>query len=278
MNILTPKDQTAEIFPENSMQEETIATIENGKENFPFPETLLEEKMLSKEDKELLQQQWNIYNRLKGVQIINNLKLRMEAGLPVLTKGTLVHGTSILSETEENALNISKIKSFAENGVLSGEFLGIPEDLETNYCADFYKVPENMSIQEYSDYINTKIKLGVVPLSSPESFKLPSKKSSSEIAIIINTHNKDIQDLTQYDAYNAWGFSKMKNIVNEKGLLRGPRYDGKMSAILGGIPANFISGLIVGSKLLQIQPDTIRILRENFGKEVIIFDEMGNIL
>lgn len=105
-----------------------------------LPPTMRHDRPLSAEDLETVRQQWQLLHEISTVLIPNEIPIRRAAGLPELPRGTLAHGT---------VFDLDKMRSIAERGIVSGEMIGIGEDGETHYCADFFRVPEDMSIGEY---------------------------------------------------------------------------------------------------------------------------------
>ena len=68
-----------------------------------------------------------------------------------MPQGTFVHGT---------VFTLEKFESIIKNGIISDDFLEIPEDGETFYCADFFRVPTDQSVADYLELCNEPITTG----------------------------------------------------------------------------------------------------------------------
>jgi len=243
--------------------------IENNlktQENRTLPqETIFNDKQLCSEDLLLLQQQWNVFSELRKVTILENpIKRRRQEGNPDLSQGTLIHGTSY---------DLEKLKKIKESGILSGELIGIPEDNETHYCADFFKVPEDMSVTQYSDWCN---QLRTTPsglkMKKGEGNRLSFGYRSTGISFIIDASDPRLQKLLKYDAYDSDSSERMKNIINHLPNTRNPN---DTSSILVGIPSNFISGLIIGE---GIKSEEVKEIKQIMGDEPIIYNSKGEVI
>lgn len=252
--MLNSIEDTSSHINEDSMGQNKIHEYDKD-DSYSLPEKIYKYKSLDNLDKEKLNQQYQLYLKLSSLFIPNDLFLREKAGVPLLSSWTLVHWTPF---------DLDVLKSIKQKWILSWEILWIPEDNETNYCADFFRIPSNMSIAEYKEWINTPIMKGSVRLQHPEKTKL-----SSNVTIIINTHNKTVAPLLEKDAYKKWSW--MENIVTN--LLN---YD-HLSAVLYWIPANFISWLIIPERILA-DNENIKSLQNIFWPDVLLFDRNWNKL
>jgi len=233
-----------------------------------LPETMLNHKEISEEDKQKIVKQWNLLHDLSLINLPNDISLRQQTGLPELAEGTLIHGTTF---------DIQKLAEIQKNGVISGEILGIPEDCETNYCADFFRVPENMSVKDYvawSHEMEPPKEGSILKMRRMESRYLAGK--NKQITVIINTQNKEIESLLEMEAYTR-GYDKMRTMITGLPVNKDSEKAKRIAAVLCGIPGNFISGLIIPTKVCEDEKNITK-LREMFGENVLLFDINGNIL
>lgn len=239
-----------------------------------LPSTTLFEKELTASELLKLKKQWSLFQKLKGVKTTNPLKLRVQKGLPELLAGTLVHGTKYSRE---------KIKNLKEEGVLSGELIGIPEDSETHFCADFFKAPETVSVRDYIEWYHTLDKTHGIDgsvskiRSKMERAFLPNKSSrtNDQIGIVIDPNVAELKNLLRMDPYTAEGGKEMEAIVSQLPYRPDSAEGQRLSAILCGIPGNFISALILPDKLAH-DKDEIKFMKSVFGEDVLLFDMSGN--
>lgn len=149
----------------------------------------------------------------------------------MLSKGTLVHGLRF---------GVNEVSSIANSGILTGQALGIPEDGETFYCADFHKVPDDMSIDEYNEQFFYRD--GRCPFGN-------GLRGSHSIAFIIEPR-EEAEELLSYDCYknNTAESEITKTFVNVRGL---PSNEEKASSILYGVPKSLFKGIVIGNALLN---------------------------
>ncbi len=100
-------------------------------------------KELAPQPLDILNLQLAEHTRLNETPLLSELKDSLATGNTLLPTGTLLHGTSI-----EN------IESIATYGVMSGELFDKNEDRETNYCADFFRLQEDISVGDYTKLIS----------------------------------------------------------------------------------------------------------------------------
>lgn len=236
-------------------------------DNVPFLPNARFDKTLTPEDMQLLQQQWNILNELRKVRVDENPILkRKELGGTDLPQGTLIHGTSF---------DLEKLRQIADLGIVSGELVGIPEDNETHYCADFFRVPENMTVSEYLEWCSKPITKGILRMKRGEFNYLPMPiKSDRQIAFIFDTSDTRLEPLLKYDAYDPAANEKMQNIINILPRDVDPSPSRTTSAILAGIPGNFISGLIISELITEPEVEEVK----SIFKGLPIFRVSGEIV
>lgn len=204
-----------------------------------------------KEIENFLANQKKLYDKLKEIPIINNnLKIDVSNGKVVFEKGTLVHCA--------DRCNYEKLVNIQENGILSGDLIGISEadNAETFYCADFYRANEEIDSNKLFDRINESDSFNC---RGPFS---PNWKNCLKLAFIINPNAK-LQDLLDTDMYqeknNNNSMQYMLNLLKD---YKTEKY-GQVAAIPYGIPSNFISGIVVGDYLLQSK-EYMQVLQELF--------------
>ena len=133
------------------MQEDfTLPTHE-----YKLPEYEDQDKKLGPEQLEIVKTQLDDFETISALSLVSNLRNGLNSGNTRLPLGTLIHGTTI-----EN------LDSIAKHGVMSGEFFGKPEDGETHYCADFYKVREDSNIASYTEFISSPEELSSLKMQS----------------------------------------------------------------------------------------------------------------
>jgi len=201
--------------------------------NILFPSEMIFDKELTIEQLNLLESQYKKFLTISKEKMdINQYQLYLDKNKkPYFPKGTLIHGTTSSLKT---------LKKISETGILACEFLGMYEDCETFYCADFHRVPNDILVSTYdSEFI-------------PDG-KTPFNKMNNNIGLVINPTSK-LGGLLYYDLLDSKfdNNPEARNIINTNSIPRDflGKNRGKGSAILGGIPANAISGIILGDKLV----------------------------
>lgn len=225
----------------------------------------LYDKEVTPEQRKFLREQVNRFNEIKDSDIKRvGLKTDVD-GKIILDEGTLLHGTSF---------DKTKLKSIKEKGIIGAEFHGECEELETLYCADFFRVSETMKMNEYSEFCRGRDK----GIYRGEKKYLPVNSRSGGIAFIVNP-SKDIDDLLAMDVYRDNIHTEdMKGIVNFE-VLDSDRFYGikdRLAAPLYGVPENAISGIWVGDDV-KLDIDKIKFLEEQF-PDVYIIDKEGTII
>ena len=175
-------------------------------------------------------------NRFYEIQSSIESKINFELdknGKVMLKKGTLVHGIGFVDP--------KTIKSISETGILTGQAIGIPEDQETYYCADFYKVTKDEPMEELNNEIEDN--------NGRTPFNQRPLLTTKKLAFIIEPR-EEIEELLKYDCYldNTEESKITKKFVNEKGL---PLSKEKGAAILYGVPSQAITGIVIGSEMLE---------------------------
>lgn len=196
-----------------------------------IPSSFLMEIPLSKRQEEIFIKQINLFNDIKEMDIsLGDINLD-DDGRVLLEEGMLIHGTHFRVPILDNII---------KTGILSGQAIGIYEDGETYYCADFHRVTSDMSMKEYSDnfiYRDDRCPFG------------NGIRGASSLAFIVNPV-EEAKELLSYDCYRDGTVESVitKSFTNEAGLLP---YHEKLSSILYGVPSNLICGIVLGNKLLE---------------------------
>jgi hypothetical protein len=230
-----------------------------------FPAQAIFDKQLDADDMNLLQNQWDRFNRLRNIALSENpIMRRRKYGGPDLTQGTLLHGTQY---------DPDRLKNIMDLGVVSGELIGIPEQDETHYCADFFRVPENMSVAQYMDWCSEFIMKGSARMKKDEFNYLPAPgKMDYQMAIIVDTTNPLLNDILKYDAYDAKSHKLMRgftsNLVRE--VTASPSR--ATSSLLVGIPGNFISGILASDSFSR---NELHAIKDIIGKSIPLFNTRG---
>jgi hypothetical protein len=216
-----------------------------------FPSKMVFDKEISKEAKTRLQEAYNLFCEIrdKDEKIISKVPTT-ENGQSVFEKGTLLHGMVYDEE---------KIKSIARTGIVASEFFGVAENNdETYYCADFFKVTETQTVEQYVAFVKNQFGM--------EKQRLPihlEKTVGSNIfggyggcmAFVIDPNNPQIQQLLEKDSYTN---ADIETEFNHNLLDKRER----LSAILCGIPSNYISSILVSNQIAQ-DKSKIDFLTEN---------------
>jgi hypothetical protein len=251
------------------MNESELSSVEElhrvGK-ILPLPLEMRTDRVLGEQEQAILQQQWQEFNRLKSeVDSINRLKERKSSGLPELAQGTFIHGAFYNPEI------LTRVMS---TGILSGELVGVPEDSETHYCADFFKVPEDMTVDEYMKWCKNTSQDGNIITKKPEFNYLPIPgKRTKQIGFIIDVTDIRLRSLLKYDAYGSEEQDSMGNIVGNLPVELDSEKSKGLAAILVGIPSDFINGVIIGDQITEEEREEIK---EIVGDNVLAFTTQGD--
>ncbi len=202
-------------------------------ERADIPELTIFEKSptLTPEQSSELQQQWETFWRLRSEKV-------EQAADTTIPEGALIHQLSYSSET---------FKQILDSGVVSGELAfndksAVPEDSETHYCADFFVNNKPRSVDDYVTFANERVTVGSLKRGRAEQFSLPTERNSN-IALVVNPNQPELDELL---VKSGTGADKRSL---EGWPIRFPNESENHRAVLVGIPANFISEIIIGSRL-----------------------------
>lgn len=211
--------------------------------NIKFPKEMVLEKKLTLEQRNLLEYQYQRFLNIGNISLDSNqYQLHLDDNRNVyLPKGALIYSSDVLPKT---------LKEISEKGILAPEFLGNKRNNNNFYCADFYKV-------------NTDTLLSCMNKKFSKNDYSPFNKVNNKIAFVVNPSSK-IGGLLYYDLLD----SKFDNNKEVRDIIK---YDDSLSkiinkdasAILVGIPANCISGIILGD-LVTLNSKLIRELEKLF--------------
>lgn len=245
------------------------------------------DKMYPRNSKKIIKNQIELFNNLKDLKIKKkSYKIGDEV---ILKKGTLLHGTY---------KNIEGLKEIAKNGLVSSDFIegrrskypscvGVWNLKKTIHLKDYINFYSGGTVSIMNND-GSKRKTKVIPYDemnnimnnftkdkncfrwymeqTKEARFLPSL-SQDEVQIgIIFANNKYIKELLKKDILNNMTDKEVKPFVNPKYYdifiidrkNKDDFFTDRESAILYGIPSNFIEGIIVGRKYEK----NIKILNE----------------
>jgi len=255
---------------ETSYKSQRIREV--SQDHFPDIHNKLEQGgRFSSEEEAILTEQWQLMYMLSKLDFPNDIALRSKLGLPELAEGTLVYGTDFSLET---------MQSIAKQGILSGRLLEMDGDGEGRPCVDFFRVPKNLSVRDYMEWCG---ELDNPSLSKTkqrmESEQLPHKESpylwrynGNAVAFFCNTQNAEMDKLLKTDIS---GQKREDVSKSETSLLDAPLQERKgVVSVLGGVPSNFISGIVLPDKVMR-NGNLVDQVQELFGDHVLIFDVLG---
>ena len=185
--------------------------------------------MINVHQKQVLKEQKERFDKLKELPFKDS-DVILEDGKVMLKEGAIIHGIS--------AFSVEKMDNIRKTGILTGQALGITEDGETYYCADFHRVSKDVSLEDYNkefQYVDGRTPFG--------------GKGKATLAFVVDP-NKDNEELLKYDCYREGKEADFtRSYVNMYGLPVSD-YD-KVSSILYGVPSNQIVGAVLGEKLIE---------------------------
>lgn len=238
---------------------------------------IVKSKLSGKPKKIMLEQIENYYDVKNSEYISQN---RFENGENVLLKkGTLLHGTYKNIEGLKSILDDGLISSWFTYGRLSKypSSVGVWNLKEDCLLKDYINFYSGGTI-EYKNFDGKKIKTSVIPynemknimnvIDTDQCFRwfieqtkearfMPSLvQNLVQIGIIFDNNNKYMENLLKYDILNQNNINdkNVKKFVNpyyykkfiKDRLNKDDFFTDRESAILFGIPANFIEGILVG--------------------------------
>ena len=238
---------------------------------------IVKSKLRGKPKKIMLEQIENYYDAKNSEYISQN---RLEKGENVLLKkGTLLHGTYKNIEGLKSILDDGLISSWFTDGRLSKypSSVGVWNLKKECLLKDYINFYSGGTI-EYKNFDGEKIKTSVIPYNemknimnlidtnqcfrwfmeqTKEARFMPSLvQNVVQIGIIFDGNNKYMENLLKYDILNQNNINdkNVKEFVNpyyykkfiKDRLNKDDFFTDREGAILFGIPANFIEGILVG--------------------------------
>ncbi len=204
---------------------------------------------LVEEAAKVLKEQWEKFWQLRLARREGGSSVAAGQNVTLLKNGALLHNLRY----DEVALS-----RILQSGILSGE-LGYAkketraEDAETHYCADFFVNQGDKSVQEYIEYAyGNEENVGNLRKKRIESFSCPQEQNDN-IAIVVDPSKPELTDLLQHSATGVDASRLADFPVRFPYGADKPEIAKRHLAVLVGIPANYISSLIVGGKLASDQ-------------------------
>lgn len=196
-----------------------------------LPNDFLIEIPLAEEQEHILIEQINRFNELSKKELYPAGLEVDETGRVKLKEGTIIHGTS--------RFDVDTVDKISNSGILTGQAIGISEDGETFYCADFHRVHKDMSMQEFNESFNYVD--GRCPFGN-------GRRGAKTLAFVIEPR-EEATELLSYDCYREGVEADItRSFTNMAGLL--PQHD-ILSSVLYGVPSNMFCGIVLGNALLE---------------------------
>ena len=226
-----------------------------------------EKSGLSSQAKEFLLAQINKYYEAKNSHYVpnNNYKIGDDVKLK---KETLLHGTY---------KNIDGLKEILKDGLISSWFIdgrgskypssvgvwNLKQDYLLKDYINFYsggtvRYFNHMDSKFIANFISKKYLVWQMEQTKEARFMPSLVQDIVQIGIIFNADNKYVKDLLKGDVLNPQNLNDelVKDFVNENyynqfikdRISKDDFFTDRESAILFGIPANFIEGILVGRK------------------------------
>ena len=194
-----------------------------------IPDNFLMESELTIEQEKFFIEQINRFNEFNKNYVNVGCPIINDFGEVCFSQGTLIHGTSMYDE--EMLSNISK------TGILTGQAIGISEDGETYYCADFHRVCEDTTISGYNSEFTYND--GRCPFG-----RRSDNSNAVAFVIVPNEYNRE---LLSYDCYRD---GTVESDITKSFINYMPIEDKeKASSILYGVPSSCINGIVVGGRV-----------------------------
>lgn len=233
---------------------------------------------LSGKSKKIMLEQIENYYKANNVDYINQNKFEIGENI-LLKKGTLLHGTYKNIEGLKSILKDGLISSWFTEGRLSKypSSVGVWHLKEDCLLKDYINFYSGGTI-EYKNFDGKKIKTSIIPYNemknimnlidtnqcfrwymeqTKEARFMPSLvQNAVQVGIIFDGNNEYIKELLKYDILNPNNINDkdVKKFVNpyyyqkfiKDRLNKDDFFTNRESAILFGLPANFIEGILVG--------------------------------
>lgn len=240
-----------------------------------LPNNFVEDLKLSEDLLNLIVNQYKLLQEYNQSDYISHYSMTLTTdGKLFLPEGTLIHGV-------RKKVDKQYLESVRKNGLLAAEFLGEYEDCETFYCADFFRVEKDYTMEEYYNWYTTLDSTGILKQTKAEFKYLPvynEFKDTESIAFVVN-NNPLFYQFLQYDYYREnENFSLMQKFVN-LGIVEEykERRQDRLACVLVGVPQIAITGTLITEKLAK---DTkfIETLKKEFPNSYIALAKDGTMV
>lgn len=247
-----------------------------------------------KELKELFNIQIEEFDKLKNEYKLEYKKYEIGDEV-ILDDKTLIHGTRI---------SVKELKEVSKNGLIAPEFLGnYNKNKKKPFVVEFWKLEENITLKNFTDkYCGVTIEVKsnngqildriITPINSienkilelkdyrdyiiyqnQEQRFLPNNYNSNSTMAFIFRENNHTENYLKNDIFNVEFDKKiLKQLVPKwfyKKYMLTRNFDnyetGREKAILYGIPANFIEGILV-NKNIEKNKSELNMIKELFPK------------
>ena len=218
-----------------------------------LPSEFLDELELDSHRKNILIDQINRFNYLSEKKIKNKGLIFDSSGKVLFPFGTIIHGTRNCDP--EKIVNISK------TGILTGQAIGVSEGAETYYCADFHRLPRDMTVEDFNLWFPYKD--GRCPFGT---------LGKNSLAFVIHP-DEELEELLSYDCYRVGteNGDLTRTFINFL-----PLSGNVASSILYGVPSSAISGVVMGDNLLK-KREVVEFVSGLFPQSYVI-SKRGNII
>lgn len=211
-----------------------------------LPSSFLMEIPLSEEQIAILLQQMNRFYAVRRMDFPQKEFVLDDQGKVLLEEGMLIHGVP--------RYTVSTLENICKTGILTGQAIGVPEDGETFYCADFHRISRNMSMKEFNE--NFSYVDGRCPFGN-------GRRGANSFAFLVRPID-EAKELLAYDCYRD-GTKEAeitRSFTNCAGLLSQKE---QLSSILYGVPSNLFCGVVLGNRLLE-DKKTVELVVKMFPK------------
>lgn len=188
---------------------------------------------LSYVQKNYLAKQVDRFNKLNTLPGIIHMPITDESGRVLLNSGSLIYGAGNFS--------VEKVYKISSIGLISDLFLGDLIDDNNLFCANFYKITRDVSLEEYNnDFKYNDERFPFSPLGS--------MKGANSLAFIVSKNDNELFDFDLYkigtdESSIARSFTDIRKIPFQL-------YD-EVSSILYGVPSSMIEGIVLGDELFR---------------------------
>ena len=242
-----------------------------SKELKPIPRLVTHETSphLETEAMQILKSQWERFWRLRHTE-----RNTESTDNPALLKdGALLHNLRYDIDTFTKILKSGILLGYIDKETRA-------EDAETHYCADFFVNQGDKTIAEFIEFAyGNERNTGVVRIKRMESYGCP-REQNNNISIVVDPTKPELAEMLKYSA-TGFDTSGLQNFpVHFSYGPEKPDIAKRHLAILVGIPANYISSLVVGGMLANDleKISNLKALIESTGLDIVILNCKGERL